>query len=258
MQTQQKHFKAWRAFWGEVLTMWRKEHGLTLANCFKASFPIALLSLAILIVSVIKNSGSWRLGSGIALGISGFIAFFNFCFIFPFKKYTLDTEVLKTHLLELKDLEELRNKQRSNPTDFIHPILTNIEGLDKPIVDIIYVNLTFINQLLEELNLTRMTGKIVARDIEQPFEFTWNSPYNFHRLLTTSTANPIRQQVILSEPLIKKINEIRVEKTQPFASGHKFIKLIITMERQGKDPIILNPSDIEPVNLKWRLNDDTR
>ena len=111
MQTQQKHFKAWRAFWGEVLTMWRKEHGITLANCFKASFPIALLSLGILIVSVIKNSDSWRLGSGIALGISGFIAFFNLCFIFPFKKYTLDTEKLTK---ELKPLREIRDNQLLN------------------------------------------------------------------------------------------------------------------------------------------------
>ena len=180
MQTQQKHFKAWRNFWGEVLTMWRKEHGLTLANCVKASFPIAFLSLLALIVSVIKNNDSWRLGSAIALGISGFIAFFNFCFIFPFKKYTLDTEILKNHLLKLKDLKELRDKQRANLNDFIHPILISIDGLDKNPLDIIYVNITFINQLLEELKLNRMMGRILAREVEQNFEFTWNSPYNFN------------------------------------------------------------------------------
>ena len=80
-----EQFKEWKSFWGKVVTMWRKEHGLTLSNCLKASFPIAILSLAVLIYSAVNNNDSWQIGSAITLGVSGFIAVFNLCFIYPYK-----------------------------------------------------------------------------------------------------------------------------------------------------------------------------
>lgn len=148
-------FKSWCLFQEEVLAMWRKEHGLTLANCVKYSFPIAVLSLIVLIYSAVNQNDSWELGSKIALIISGLIAFFNFCFIFPFKKYTLDTEKLTKELKLFRELrgDQLPNLKQSNST-LIMSRLDSVQfhGLKEPERSIIII-ITFFNCSIFSLEL---------------------------------------------------------------------------------------------------------
>lgn len=138
MASLKEQFKDWKSFWGEVLAMWRKEHGLTLANFLKASFPIAVLALVVLVYSAITNNDSWQIGSAIALGISGFIAIFNLCFIYPYKKWQKDRTIsqrkydeavnqLNDELNKLADLKTLKESQLDKEQDWLH---FNIEYVD--------------------------------------------------------------------------------------------------------------------------------
>lgn len=110
--------------------MWRKEHGFTLANVLRASFPITILSLIVLIVSSISKNDPLETWSRIVLIISVSVSVFNFCFIFPFKKYQQDTDALRQELKGVARLVELEETQRKllldNPSVYVQVFVRKI------------------------------------------------------------------------------------------------------------------------------------
>lgn len=120
--------KGFRLFWGEVVKMWSKEHGFTLGNCLKASFYIAIISIVGYLLSIYVGKEEWqKIVSVIALGISGIVAFVNFFFILPCKKYLMETNKLNARIKELQPLEDYKKAQEGNEQDWLHLVVNAID-----------------------------------------------------------------------------------------------------------------------------------
>lgn len=104
--------------------MWCKQHGITPTIFYKASFPIAIVSLVLLLQSILVSKEQWQIITySILLGISGFILLFSLCLIYPYKKWRQDTDALKP-LAELKECQKIELIQ--NPRAHFDIMVQNI------------------------------------------------------------------------------------------------------------------------------------
>jgi hypothetical protein len=172
----------------------------------------------------------------------GYVAIIIICACFMFGA----RDTWKAIKKDTKELIDLYTKQCENPREYLSTVRFSIGGLEKDDPNVIYVNIGFISQLLEGLKVERMIGKIMVREITQDFEFTTNNPYHFNKLLNSSAIKEIHQQVILSEPIKKRITEMRQDQDDR-------IRLEVIIHRDIGDPIHFSPTDNDPSNLTWSL-----
>jgi hypothetical protein len=153
-------FKEWRAFWGEVVNMWREKHGVTLANALKASFPLALLSFIGLLVSIFGGSLLWQVVSGVLLGVCTLILIFTLCFVLPYQKWSKDTKKRDARIAELVPLEEYRKQQIGHEEEWLHLVLedVDVDTENKPNTseDQVVVNFSFDSGLVYAFQPHRM------------------------------------------------------------------------------------------------------
>jgi hypothetical protein len=231
-------FREWRAFWGEVVNMWRKKHGITLANCLKASFPIAVLSFIGLLVSIFQGSHVWQALSGLLLGSSVLTLFFTLCFVLPFEKWSNDTKKRDARIDELTPLEEYKSQQIGHEQDWLQLVVEYVDlekrqGLSENQVS---VKFQFDSGLVYAFQPDRMWVSPILGGYEaNERQHEIISPPNFlpgkrSRLSTTTLT-------IKDEGLMDLIRKARTDNGKSMKTGLK-----VEMQlRSGQSPVVFRP-----------------
>ncbi len=113
----------WGRFWGEVLKMWAREHGLNISLVWKLSPFLSILG----IIGVITFKEPWQSISWGILGLGSFILFFSLCFVFPYKKWKQDTDELRTQIDTLAPLADIEREQLGNEGNWLRLVVEMID-----------------------------------------------------------------------------------------------------------------------------------
>jgi hypothetical protein len=115
--------KKWWAFWCEVATMWRKEHGLNISLLWKLSPWITLIS----IVGVVALEEPWKTVAWVFFGIGIIDLTASLCFVFPYVKWSRDIKQRDERIAELLPLEQYKKQQEGNEGDWLYLTVESID-----------------------------------------------------------------------------------------------------------------------------------
>lgn len=128
------NFKNWARFWREVVVMWATQHGINLSLVWKMSPFITVIG----IIGIVTFPQPWRTVALIILILGASILILSLCFIFPYKKWKRDMDIMgKSHtktinaltnqIDELSPLRALEREQRGHEGDWLHLVTQSID-----------------------------------------------------------------------------------------------------------------------------------
>lgn len=126
MASFREQIRDWRRFWGEVVGMWRKEHGFTISLLWKLSPWLTLIG----IIGIFTLPEPWKTISWALFGIGIFDLVFSLCFVFPYRKWRRDLDMmnqsnteslsaLTEQIKNLNPLKALEREQRGNEGEWL-------------------------------------------------------------------------------------------------------------------------------------------